>query len=120
MVLVRCIHVLASHAHPPQLEVRLCLDCATAYSPGDASRCPGCVRKRDARRNSNPKRKAYSDPAYQAIALVGPCADAHLGGCAGDLTRDHVPALVSMPPGQWRGRIEIRCRHHNSSKGALP
>jgi hypothetical protein len=94
--------------------MRICIQCPELTN---AARCSKCERTYQRARNADPKRKAYSDPAYRAISLTGVCA---WPGCTAttDLTRDHVPSLASMPAGEWRGSIRLLCRSHNSSKGA--
>lgn len=99
---------------------KLCLDCPAVASPRSrgGSRCTACERTRNTERNAQPGRQAYSDPAYLAVPLVGPCVDAHradLGPCAGDLTRDHVIPLARGGTNA-RANITIRCRRHNSKK----
>jgi 5-methylcytosine-specific restriction endonuclease McrA len=92
-----------------------CLDCGSVVRKRHHdTRCPSCVRQREARRNAQPYRMAYRDPAYQAIPLIGACV---VCGSTRDLTRDHVVPLIAHGSTE-RGNIRIVCRSCNSSKGA--
>src|SRR6185295_6647631 len=69
--------------------LKRCIDCGEAHARA-GSRCPGCERAFQARRNAQPKRKAYADPLYRSIPLVGQCAEC---GTDVDLTRHHLMAV---------------------------
>jgi 5-methylcytosine-specific restriction endonuclease McrA len=92
-----------------------CLDCGSVVRKRHHdTRCPSCMREREARRNAQPYRMAYRDPAYQAIPLVGRCV---VCGSERDLTRDHVTSLV-RGGGNEASNIVLMCRSCNSAKGA--
>lgn len=91
----------------------MCLDCGRPFE-GDRERgrpnvCGGCKGKR----SRAPKRRAYSEPAYRAVPLVGVCACPGCGRTE-DLTRDHVTPLAMTLAAS---ATAIRCRPCNSSKG---
>jgi 5-methylcytosine-specific restriction endonuclease McrA len=95
------------------IHVRICLDCPATFT-GTGSRCDGCSKAKERVRNGLPSRRAYQDPAYQAIPLGGTC---WLCGEPGADTRDHV---VSIARGGTNAPSNIRPAHRacNSSKGA--
>ena len=93
------------------MSARRCVDCGEAHSRR-GSRCPACERSFQARRNAQPKRKAYADPLYRAIPLHGHCADC---GSDVDLTRHHQLA-VRLGGTVWDG-ILILCRSCNARRG---
>lgn len=74
------------------------------------TRCAECEAMKQARRNADPKRRAYRDPGYRAIPLAGACACC---GSTSDLTRDHVVPLVAGDS----GIVQLMCRPCNGSKG---
>lgn len=98
---------------------RPCLDCpALTRNPG--GRCRRCQQAKDRRRNALPHRQAYADTDYRTArgharaGDYGPCVDC---GTWDDLTLDHVKPLIlggRNHPSNW----VVRCRSHNSSKGA--
>jgi 5-methylcytosine-specific restriction endonuclease McrA len=95
--------------------VRLCITpgCLGATM---GTRCADCEREHQRRRNADPKRRAYQDPAYRAISLGGfVCA------CCGtdqDLTRHHVTPLAARRMALDPGELLPMCRSCNSSIGA--
>jgi 5-methylcytosine-specific restriction endonuclease McrA len=76
------------------------------------TRCTLHQRVRDRNRNANPTRKAYQDPEYRSIPLVGVCIDC---GSSDDLTRDHITP-ISKGGSNDASNIVIRCRSCNSKK----
>lgn len=105
-VLTPCILVLVT---------KPCLQCGRYYSPdgsrASVSRCPDCARAREQARNAQPKRRAYTTPAYRAINRTGHCA---CPGCTyvGTLTVDHLAPIS----GGLVGGYQLLCRPCNSSK----
>lgn len=103
---------------------RPCLGCgALTRNPG--SRCRVCQQAKDRARNQLPHRKAYTDSDYRSArrdaraGRYGPCIDCRAEGVTNydDLTLDHVQPLIlggRNHPSNW----VVRCRSHNSSKGA--
>lgn len=90
---------------------RRCVDCGEGHAyPG--SRCAGCERSFQARRNAQLKRAAYTDPLYRSIPLAGPCADC---GSHVDLTRHHLRAVRDS--GTVLDGILILCRSCNAKRG---
>lgn len=89
----------------------VCIDCGTITEVGHhhQSRCVPCKKARQSRRNADPKRKAYADPAYLAVVrTVCLCC-----GSRDDLTRHHVDPLHGGSGG--RGPIVTMCRPCNAS-----
>lgn len=80
------------------------------------SRCALHEAEHQRRRNAQPKRRAYKDPAYTSVPLVGSCACC---GATEDLTRDHVVPLATRGPVMRVGvdAFVILCRRCNGSKG---
>lgn len=95
---------------------RHCLDCAVVIPSG--SRCTACQRAVEARRQRRAVQRRGRDWPAISRALLAQwraegrgCAHAHLGGCSGPLTVDHVI------PGSRMGGYQPLCRRHNSMKG---
>ena len=97
--------------------MKLCLDgCGQLADPKSAngSRCTGCERVRNRKRNADPKRAAYTGRAYRSLSVAG--AQCACCGSRSDLTRDHVTPLDRT--GDETSRvIVVICRRCNASKG---
>ncbi len=88
--------------------MRRCRGCG---QPTPFARCLECERIYQRKRNVQLKRKAYRDPNYLAIPLVGVCQDC---GSAVDLTRHHERAV--RYGGSVADGIVILCRTCNSRR----
>lgn len=97
--------------------LRKCLDCPD-LTRNPKGRCRPCQQRWDHRRNQQPGRQAYKDPAYKTISAAarrgdyGPCVDC---GTLQDLTVDHIRPL-SQGGTNDPSNLCVRCRRCNSAK----
>lgn len=90
-----------------------CLDCGDVIPT--PSRCVECERKRQQRRNADPKRQGYKNPEYLAQPKEGICWLCGLPIEPGTGTRDHLDPLA----GDYRAVKALPAhRSCNSSRGA--
>lgn len=104
------------------MTMRPCLECGEAT---EQNLCDDHRPSATAMRGSSPSERGY-DSAWTRLSArarrMQPwCSDAHLGGCEGPLTADHLPSAwerkaLGLP--LRLSDVEVVCRRHNSARGS--
>ena len=94
--------------------MRPCLDCGRLMM-GSQTRCQRCSKRRERKRNAQPKRRAYRDPAYLAVPMTGICHICLQPIDPGQGSRDHLTPISIDPHSVKALPAHRTC---NSARGA--